>query len=38
MSEIDLIIAGCLGFFLGVGFGIVLMALMAAAGRDRHDE
>lgn len=38
MSEIDLIIAGCIGFFIGSGFGIVLMALMAAAGRDRRDE
>ncbi len=38
MSEIDLIISGVIGFFLGVGFGIVLMALMAASGRDRYDE
>ncbi len=38
MGVIDLVIAGVIGFFLGVGFGIVLMALMAAAGRDRYDE
>lgn len=35
---IDLIISGGIGFFLGTMFGIVLMALMSAAGRDRSDE
>lgn len=35
---IDLIISGGAGFILGTFFGIVLMALMAAAGRDRYDE
>ncbi len=35
---IDLIISGGVGFILGTFFGIVLMALMAAAGRDGRNE